>query len=492
MSDTPARRRVGVIDVGSNSVRLVIYDVNGASYSSCFNEKVMAALGRGLGETGKLSPEGWQLAMAALRRFRAILDALDIEEVRAVATAAVRVAEDGEAFAREAAIAARVPLSILSGVEEGRVSAAGVAAGMFKPDGLVADLGGSSLELHPIGERDFGAGETLMLGPLALAGIDAKGPDAVRKTVRENLSQSKIIKAGFKRIYAVGGAWRALAKVAMETLPYPLRILQGYVMDAELVSRLTADVCAGKVENLSPMAGRRSAQLHLTSTVLAELVRISGASDVVISSYGLREGVVTEMLGGAAVPDALADGLAAAGRLDLAQIDFGEVLYDFSRDVFAGSDSVMGGWSREKRLHRAACLLADSGAQFHPDHRAAMAAEQALFAAVPGLNHPERVFVASAVGARYKRGFGLPRAIRGLLSDPQIKRARQLGQVMRLGAAFSARSGQLLTDSKLYRQGGRLVLSLNHMRAALVSETVERRLNQTADLFDLKPQVSLI
>ncbi|MEO0465096.1 MAG: Ppx/GppA family phosphatase [Pseudomonadota bacterium] len=490
MTDRRARR-VGVIDVGSNSVRLVIYDVHGAAHSPCFNEKVMAGLGRGLGETGKLSPEGWQLAIAALRRFRALLDALDVRDVRAVATAAVRVATDGPAFAREAAVAAKVPLSILSGVDEGRISALGVASGMFQAEGLVADLGGSSLELYPIGERDFGAGETLMLGPLALAQYNASGAALVRATIREALSTSTIAKVGLERLYAVGGAWRALAKVAMEDSKYPLRILQGFTLEARDISRLAKDVEEERVENLSSIAGRRAAQLHLTAAVLDELVQLSGASEIVVSSYGLREGLVSEMMSGA-TPDGLVDGIIAAGRLDVAQSDFGEVLFDFSRDAFKGVEPVMGGWTRESRLHRAACLLADSGGRYHPDHRAAMAAEQALYAGVPGLTHPERIFIASAVGARYARSFSLPRAKRDLLQAPQFKRARQLGQVMRLGAAFSGRSGPLLKGASLAPLGERLVLSFSHERAELISETVERRLYQTADLFDLKPQVSLI
>ena len=218
---------------------------------------------------------------------------------------------------------------------------------------------------------------------------------------------------------------------------------------------------------------------------------LTGASEVVISSYGLREGVISELLDNR-LPDGLFDALILAGQLEAAQVEFGDALFDFSRRLFEHAEPVMGGWSFETRLHRAACLMADTGGRFHPDHRASMAAEQALYSAAPGLNHRERVFLASAVGARYKRGFGLSRALRGLLQDQQLKRARQLGQVMRLGATLSGRSGQLLEKAQLSQQGGRLVLSLDRENALLISETVERRLYQTADLFDLKPQVSLV
>lgn len=489
--DHPDKTRCAVIDIGSNSVRLVIFSVSDAAMIPGFNEKVMAGLGRGLAETGRLSVEGRSLALAALRRFRSILDGLGVTRVKAVATAAVRVAEDGESFAREAAIEVGVPLSILSGQDEGRISALGVEAGFHRPEGLVADLGGSSLELEWVGNGGGRSGETHMLGPLALAGVIDQSPRDIRKVVRKVLSASASTAMGAPRIYAVGGAWRAFAKVAIEQSKYPLRVLHGFEMTPKQVRQALDAVFSLRGDpKLSDIAGRRAAQLHLTGIVLDELVNQAKAGGVTISSYGLREGVMTQLVDGLR-GDSLADGVAAFARLNAWQVQFSEVLFDFTRPLFETAPPVIGTWDQENRLHRAACLLADASGHFHPDHRAEMAFEQALYAPYAGIDHGERLFLAVACGERYTRKFSVPAQYKPLLSTEQFERARQLGQAMRLGAVFSGRSAEVLRRGQLERSGNRLTLRLPNEHSAMFSETVERRLGQAADALGLKPGVSL-
>lgn len=490
MYKTP--RRIGVIDIGSNSVRLVIFSVSGRAVFPVFNEKVMAGLGSGLGETNQLSPGGRVLALAALARFRAILQALGVRDVRAVATAAVRVAEDGPDFAREAADAAGTELTILSGVDEGRVSALGVGSGFYAPDGVVGDLGGSSLELYGLGSAaERHPGETHMLGPLALADLAEAPEKRIRSHVREVLLASAQVQGGVGTLYAVGGAWRGFAKVSMEMENYPLRVLHGYALTPGQVKRTTALIQSKRgTSELSGIAGRRAAQLHLTSIVLDELVRTSKAQHVLVSSYGLREGVVAEMTG-EGEGDPLLDGAVAFAGLTAWQEAFGEALMDFIRPVFEGREPVLGNWDREARLHRAACLMADASGKYHPDHRHEMAFEQALYSPMSCIDHTDRAFLAASLAWRYTRSFSFPKSMSGLLTAKQQKRARQLGQLMRLGAVFSGRSADILKFAQLEVMGNRLVFRLDRGNAPLVSEIVERRLNNASDSMGLKPMVSL-
>ncbi|MEM1152310.1 MAG: Ppx/GppA family phosphatase, partial [Pseudomonadota bacterium] len=452
-------QRVGVIDIGSNSVRLVVFTVTGTAMYPTFNEKVMAGLGQGLGETGKLSPAGRELALAALARFRAILTGLGVEEVRIVATAAVRVAKDGRAFAKEAAETVGAELSILSGLDEGRLSALGVATGFYQPDGVVADLGGSSLELFRIGDSAR-SGETHMLGPLALHREDLKDEDTIRAEVRRVLSKSKHVSQGIRTIYAVGGAWRGFAKVVMHQSDYPLRVLHGFSLTPEDVEEATGLILKSIGDKaLSDIAGRRASKLHLTSIVLDELTQSSGAERVVISSTGLREGVVAEHLDLAA-KDSLADGLATFGALTPQQRRFSEKLFRFTRPIFEEKTTAFDSWEAEDRLHMAACLLVDSAARYHPDHRDAMAFEKALYTPLSGVSHTERVFLAAAIGWRYSRRFSVPKALANLLSSKQLRRARQVGHSMRLGAVLSGRSADILKRAALQKNGECLVLRL--------------------------------
>ncbi len=495
MSPADRQQRAAVIDIGSNSVRLVIYSVWRACALPTFNEKVMAGLGRGLASSGQLSPEGKLAALAALRRFRAILQGLGVQNVRAVATAAVRVASDGAQFAHDAAIAAGVPLTILSGQDEGRLSAEGVASGMYVPDGLVGDLGGSSLELYPIGQKQIVAGETHMLGPLALGDLEQASPAKIRQAITTVLHGSALVSCGAERLYAVGGAWRAFAKVDMARRNYPLRLLNHYTLTAESVDATLRDILNARkdklaMQKLAKIAGRRSAQLHLSGSVLATLAAMANIREVVISAAGLREGVVRELTGAHVHDDgALADGTIVFAQLNGAQVAFGEALLDFVMPTLVHLPTVFADAADDRRLFGAACLMADSAGRFHPDHRAEMAYDQTLRSPCSDASHAQRAFIALAVGARYDRGFRAPQRFQSLLSPAASQRARQLGLVMRLGAVISGRSAPLLRRVSLTQSHGRLELMIGREDHDLVSETVERRLTQAAEGLELTAHI---
>lgn len=486
--------RIGVIDIGSNTVRLVIFETWRAAILPRFNEKVMAGLGSGLSESGRLSPPGRVSALRALHRYRAILDGLGVKEVRVVATAAVRVAGDGADFVREAEAAIGAPVTVLSGRDEGRVSALGVAGGMYRPAGLVADLGGSSMELHPLGLEAAPDGETHMLGPLAIDSLLMAPERDIRKAIRQVLKGSALVKLRPEVIFAVGGAWRAMAKVDMHRTGYPLRVLQNYQMPARAVSATVAHIF--EVRKADPtlealrqsVAGRRAAKLPLSAPVLDELVKLTGAGTVVISSMGLREGVVREAMGEPEA-DMLHDGAVAFLRLDSQQVAFGQALYAFLSHIFEAETVVFDGRQRDARLHRTACLLADAAGRYHPDHRADMAYDQALWAPYSGLEHRERAFLAVAAGTRYRRRFAAPKEHRALLDEPARRRARQLGLLMRLGAVFSGRSASVLERATLGRTDGELTLIVAEADREMVSETVIDRHAQAAKELDLEPKI---
>jgi len=477
--------RVGVIDIGSNTVRLVIFETWRASILPRFNEKVMAGLGRGLAVTGKLSPEGRESALKALRRYRAIIDGLGVSQVRAVATAAPRVASDGPDFVAEASAAIGVSVTVLSGVDEGRISAMGVKAGIDRPKGIVADLGGSSLELFPLRFSEEFQGETHMLGPLAIDEYLHRPERDIRKHVRGVLRTSDLVGTAPETLYAVGGAWRAMAKVDMYRRDYPLRVLHNYQMDPDAVSETTAHIFAARkseptLESLrQTIAGRRGPKLPLSAVVLDEVVKLSGAKQVVVSSMGLREGIVREMVADEEA-DTLYDGAVAFLQLNAHQVAFSKTLYAFLSHIFEIEPVCFGSRRRDTRLYRTACLMADAAGRYHPDHRAEMAYDQALRAPYAGVDHAERAFIALAAGTRYRRRFSMPKDDRPLLDDLQRKRARQLGLFLRLGAMFSGRSSTILERASLGRIDDKLTLIVDRKDTDMVSETVVERHLQAA------------
>jgi exopolyphosphatase/guanosine-5'-triphosphate,3'-diphosphate pyrophosphatase len=488
----PVSQRIAVIDIGSNSVRLVIYDVLGASALPTFNEKVMAGLGAGLMKTGTLSSAGKIAALDALSRYRAILAALSIRKISAVATAAVRVAADGPDFVKAAEKNLGVKVSVLSGNDEARISSWGVEAAFHKPVGVIGDLGGSSLEFHSVGQVRP-AGESLMLGPLSIA-RDKFEYKPVRLLVREALKDSDTLAAATGDFFAVGGAWRSFARIAMELDDYPLRVLQGYHLKSGPLAR-AVKVCVDSVKDRSARAtleaidSRRVNSLPYAAVILEQILEVGALNRVIMSSYGLREGVLSAATG-ESEGDPLHDGIVAFARLDENQIKFGEALHEFLMDVFGPEADLFGSSYADARVDRAACLMADSAGRFHPDHRADQAYYQALRAPYVALDHAQRALIAHAVGSRYSRKFDPPKKFRRMNSDAQALRARQLGTAMRLGAVFSGRSGPNLKRAKLVRGDNTLELQVRESDKAMVSETVRKRLNQTAELLDLSAEVT--
>ena len=487
----PKTERAAIIDIGSNSVRLVIYNVLGASILPTFNEKVMAGLGAGLMTTGQLSPSGVEAALKALGRYRAILKALNLKSFTAVATAAVRSADNGAEFISQASNALGRKILVLSGEDEARLSAVGVEASFHEPHGMIGDLGGSSLEFKQIGPN-AGGGESLMLGPLSLvnADIDLK---SLRKTIRAELKTSAVLAKAEGRFYAVGGAWRTLAKLNMHLEGYSLQVLQGYQMTKAQIDR-AAKVCFDSLTNstarftLEAVDKKRARHLPIAAILAQEVLDMSELDGMTISSSGLREGVLRNELG-ASDNDPLLDGAVAFARLDRNQILFGEALHDFIAPALAPEPDLFGSPAADQRIERAACMMSDSAGRFHPDHRAIMAYDQALRAPYTAVAHSERALIAYAVGCRYQKDFKRPDEYTTLTTPEQDERARQIGSAMRLGAVFSGRSGPILKRAQLVRTAETLQLRVSRSDSAMVSDTVERRLSQTASQLRLKSEV---
>lgn len=487
----PKSRLAGIIDIGSNSVRLVICEVMGASILQTFNEKVMAGLGEGVPKTGQLSPKGVEAALKALSRYRAILRALNVETYQAVATAAVRMASDGDAFLKQAGKILGRPVRLLSGEDEARLSARGVDLSIHDPVGLIGDLGGSSLELKRIGlENGPEVGESLMLGPLALGDI-VSDPKELRKRIRETLKASEALNGAKGRFYAVGGAWRAFGRLVMEMDKYPLQVLQGFQINDGQVAR-AAKLCIDSLTNaaarqqIETIDKRRAKHFPMAAILMEEILAQSALESVTISAAGVREGVLHDLLE-MTLDDPLTDGIIAYARLDHNQIAFGRALHDFISPALLPQPDLFGSPAADVRIEKAACMMADSAGRFHPDHRAEMAYDQALRAPYLGVTHPERAMIAHAIGCRYEKDFKRPAEHIMLTTEPQAERAKQIGLLMRLGAVFSGRSGPILQRASLHLDGDTLTLQVHRRDANLISETVERRLSQAASMLRLKP-----
>src|SRR6204780_280422 len=225
---------IAVVDIGSNSVRLVVYEGLPRSPTELFNEKALCGLGREVQTTHLLAADAVQHALATLKRFRALCDRMGVKRTLAVATAACRDAKNGRAFISFAERILKTEIDVLSGSREAEMTALGVISGVHRADGVVGDLGGGSLELVDIRGTRARHGLTRPLGGLALADISAKSLKKAEKFVKKTLTGLPMLKACENRsFYAVGGTWRSLARLHMWKTGYPLHVMHGYAIHAD-------------------------------------------------------------------------------------------------------------------------------------------------------------------------------------------------------------------------------------------------------------------
>lgn len=492
--ETRAPRDAAVIDIGSNSIRLVLYRIEGRAVWTVYNEKVLAGLGRDLPTTGGLSAEGMKAARAALRRFRAVLESVRPSATHVVATAAVREARDGPAFVAEVQAETGFGVQVLSGEEEARLSALGVASGIPTASGVAGDLGGFSLELIRLSSGQPGEGATLPLGPFALADGQTFNAEQIRKKTGRRLAGVSNRFAA-ETFYAIGGAWRNLALLHMRLSDYPLQIVHQYELpakDALQAARFIASQSKGSLERIEGLSKKRAESLPYAAVVMEQLIERLDIRRLVISAWGLREGLIF-----ASLPeevrglDPLIEGCAAmGGRHDQAEI-LGAALEAWIDPVFSKLEPVFD-VGRDRVLIAAAARLADFGAKLHPDHRADLVFEQVLRAPVAGMSHPERAFLACAAFARHTAANVTPgaRATERLLSYERLQRARTLGAALRLGCDLSGRSPPLLALSHLRLERDRLRLSASRNGAdLLLGEQTAKRAATLANILGLPLEI---
>lgn len=488
-------RPIAVIDIGSNSVRLVAYEGLTRSPTPIFNEKTLCGLGREVQSTGLLAEDAVAKALGALRRYRALCDMLQVSRLWVLATAACRDAENGPAFIAEARRICRNEVAVLSGKREARYSALGIVSGVHRPDGIVGDLGGGSLELIDVHGARCKNGATFPLGGLALQDSSNKSLRKAEKIVAQVLDGSPLVKAVAKRdFYAVGGTWRALARLHMWQRGYPLHVTHGYAIPAHEVFEFTRLVHRVDTETLSRIeviSDARRPLLAYGALVLEHLVRAGKPRRVVFSALGVREGLLYELLPRAEQRgDPLLSAAADLNRLRSRSSEHGDELIAWTNGFMASTGIEES--AEERRLRHAACLLGDIGWRAHPDYRGEQSLNVIAHAAFIGIDHPGRAFLALAVFFRYVGSAEdeLSPRLRELVSPRMLDRARILGAAMRVGYLVSASMPGLLPRAPMQVRRGRLELRLTGALAPLAGDRVHARLKQLARLIGREPVVA--
>lgn len=492
-TEPPKYRPVAVVDIGSNSVRLVVYDGLRRSPSPVFNEKILCGLGRGVAITGKLNEAAVVRALSALRRFRALARQIGAKDVFAVATAAAREASNGEDFIDQAEKALGAGINVLTGKEEARYAALGVVAGIPEADGIAGDLGGGSLELIDIKDGKLNDGVTLPIGPLRLMDMSGNNMDRARDIVDEYLNTADVLrKLRGRTFYAVGGTWRNLARMHMAHTHYPLHVLHQYAMtrqQADGMAELLTGLSPAVLKDVKDVSKSRTETLPYGALVLQRLLTLASPRDVTCSVYGVREGFLYAKLPRKKMKsDALLASCWDFARRYARSPQHELELCDWTDQIFGGKG--IPEQPEQQRLRYAACLLADIGWRAHPDYRADRSLGMISQAAFVGVDHPGRVFLSMTIFYRYE-GEVLTDDLTRLLDEANLERAHLLSSVFRLAYILSAAMPGMLPKIGLKLSPKELTLVLPKRLKDLMGERVEKRLASLAFEMGRTPKVTI-
>jgi len=487
-----SKQPVGILDVGSNSVRLVVYRGGVRVPVPLFNEKATCALGQGLAASGRLNPEGRAMARAAVGRFVALARTMRVDRLEVLATAAVRDAADGLDLVADLETDNDIRVQVLSGEEEARRAAEGVLCAVPTAEGVVADLGGGSLDLVWVEGGRFKDSASFPLGLLRL--LDATGGDeaaAARLLEEAFAAHPWLSRAGGQAVYAVGGAWRALARVCMHRMGYPLLVLDNYtlsVADTRPLLDWVADAAPKELQQVPRLSKKRVPMLPLAATVLGRLVDAVRPRRVVFSVYGVREGQFMHTL-----PEELRrqDPLLASMELMAREAgrfpEHGDEVAAWMEPLFPAEPPDLA------RMRHAASLIGDIFWSEHPDYRAEQAFNRMLRLPLMGLDHHDRAALALVVYHRYGGDPAAAMASRGeaLLDDAaRVRRARIVGAALRLAHTLSGGAPGVLGRTKLSRDvPGRVTLTVPAGDPLYHPDFLGRRLDKLARVLDAEAVV---
>lgn len=474
--------RIAIIDIGSNSIRLVVYDQQKRSPVSIYNEKVMCGLGKGLASSGKLNPEGVEEAKRALARFLTMGRNMEIESLYIMATAAVRDASDGAEFVKYLEREHNITIDVISGKKEARLGAYGVCSSMHKPSGIIGDLGGGSLELVEVKQGDIKDHVSLKLGSLRMLDETKGDRDKIRKLIDKRFEKLAWLDDDpVPAFYAIGGSFRALAKMYMTANKYPLHILHEFTAETKpflAFVREIIELSNDKLEKYPGSAAKRVPQLPGAALLLEKIITTTKCGKITFSASGIREGYVYEML---PAKQRAADGLISSCTEFASR---GGRTVKYAGDLFAWMQPLVKDEDESsERLRRAFCLLSEIALHIHPEYRADWAFERMIFSAMTCLTHRERVKLALALYHRYQYKSQTGRVELKLVSDADKRWARLVGTAANLAYHLSGSIAGNLHNTPLNLTTPLLSLTLSESTRNIMGDAVVRRLNSLDDAY---------
>lgn len=487
---------LAVIDIGSNSVRLVVFSNTSRVPDVVFNEKLMAGLGAEVGETGRMDTAAMNVAVSTLKRFKSLCEQMQVHEVRVIATAAVRDAKNGQKFVERVREECGLEIRIIDGEEEARLAGLGVLSGEPSATGIAGDLGGGSLELARLQDGKVQETVSLPIGPLRLMSRFGRNRSKTKKFLRQTFEGIPwLSECEGENLYLVGGAWRNIAKLMMREKSNPLPILHGYYSSRTEISSYCRRISKLDVADIpfgSSLPSRRRAVLPTAAIILTELLRAIQAKRAVVSSYGLREGLLFDTLSDEdrrIDPFLFSCHILAEERCRFTE--HAKVIFDWTRPLFQrrSNDPEL-----RDRLQYAVSLLSDIAWRGHPDFRAEKAVESVLHGNFVGVSHRDRAYVAVALNQAYGAPIDAAHLapMLPLLKIDDVMEARMMGAALRLAQRLSGGAVKALEVSHLRLTKNKLYLVIPSEYSEIANDVVLKRVRQLAQLIGRKPKIEIM
>ena len=479
--------KFAVIDIGSNTVRLVVYENRERAPYVVFNEKVFCGLGRGVSETGLMIEEAMELAISTLKRFAMLIVKMEIENPRIVATSAVRDARNGPDFIKRVKGKAGIDVTIIDGLEEARLSGCGVICAVPHASGIIADLGGGSLELAIVDDKKVSNVETLPIGPLRLQDKDGRWIDTPKSVVKKHLKNVNWLKsAKGRKLYAVGGAWRSLARIHMKVAGYQHINMHNYIIPVDEITALARRISKMSLPELDQyrpyISEKRINILSLASLTLYQLLKMTKPSKFVISAFGVREGILyDEMEDTVRKQDPLIVGCHQVAQMTGRFPEHGSRLFEWIDPLFDNETDEL------KRLRLAICILSDVGWRGHPEYRAEKVVAEVLYGRLSGINHWGAGLMAMALYICYGGSSTRNRQVEvaaSLISKEDMVYAKKIGMALRLAQRLSAGTSKGLKLAQLELTAKKLYMHVKNEKIDIINGVVEKRLTELANFID--------
>ncbi|HEX2939789.1 MAG TPA: Ppx/GppA family phosphatase, partial [Rhodopila sp.] len=440
-------------------------------------------------DTGRLNEEAVVQTLTVMHRYHAVARGLGANPFEVLATAAVRDAVNGPAFVET--LRQRlpgVPIHILSGQEEAAYAADGMLCGIPEADGILADIGGGSLEVVQLTNGVRGLSQTLKLGIIRLSERSGGDPVRARAIAETDLQSVPWLEEGAgKGLYLVGGAWRALARIHIAQSGYPLAMVHHYTIGREEARELTGQLAAAPRKVLERLPGaprRRLDDLPFAAIALRRLLRATNVRRVVFSASGLREGWFMQRLPrDIREQDPLVSAAWEMAARHWRDPSLPPALVAWTAPLFPRETR------QAARLREALCWISDVGSHDHPEFRAEQAFLRVLRQPGVALDHTTRAFLALGIALRYEAesDAAFLRPARLLLDVESANRAALLGLALRLAYTLSGGTKNLLDGTRLRIEGSRLILGLRRDSGVFAGESVIRRLERLALALGLEP-----